>query len=131
MSFGSRTAHCGIETIKILLDFGADFKKKNKEGKSALEKSKALPGKVVLNIIVNKMIEQLEQSKVQISKTIYVKIEECVICDNPREEIFSLYPCGHAKTCELCCLRLIAMSGENSICPICRSKITDYIKIFV
>ena len=127
-----RSKNISIEVTKILLDFGADFKKKNKNGKSALVESKSLSRKDVLNTIMDKIIEiQLEQSKVKISKPIQVKIDECVICDNPREGIFSFLPCGHAKTCELCCLRLIAMSGENSICPICRSKITDYLKIFV
>ena len=113
------------------MDFGADFEKKNMEGKSALDEIKALPRKDVLNTIVDKIIEiKSEQSKAKVGKPIYVKIDECVICDNPREEIFSLYPCGHAKTCELCCLKLIAMSSANSVCPICRSKIDDFKKIY-
>ena len=107
------------------------FKKENIEGKSALDESKALPRKDVLNAIVNKMIEiQLEQSKVKANKPIHVKIDECVICDNPREEIYSFLPCGHAKTCEVCCLKLTAMSSASSVCPICRRNINDYKKIY-
>ena len=126
-----KSKNISIETIKILMDFGADFKKGNFEGKSALDESKTLPRKDVLNAIVNKMIEiQFKQYQIGNRKAIHVKIDECVICDNPREEIFSLYPCGHAKTCEVCCLKLTAMSSANSVCPICRSKIDDYKKIY-
>ena len=120
------------KTIKVLLDFGADFKKKNKNGESPLDKSKLLPESDALNIIIDHMSKiQMEKSKTKVTKALNFTLEECVLCVNPREEIYSLLPCGHAKTCEICCLKLIAMSNVNSVCPICRSKITGYRKIYV
>ena len=121
-----------IETIKILLNYGADFKKKNKDGKSALEESKVFSGNVLLSMIVHKMIEkQFEETEKNVDKHFHLTLDPCVVCDNPRKEVFSLLPCGHAKTCEVCCLKLIALTGPNANCPICRSKITDYKKIYV
>ena len=120
-----------VELVKVLLDYGADFKLKNKNGISPLEESKSLPGNDVLNIIVDKMSNmQLQETGAKVSKSLYFKLDDCVICDNPREEIFSLYPCGHAKTCELCCLKLIASHDINSVCPICRKEIKDYQKVY-
>ena len=120
-----------IELVKVLLDYGADFKLKNKKGISPLEESKSLPGNDVLNIIIDKMSNmQLQETGTKVPKSLYFKLDDCVICDNPREEIFTLYPCGHAKTCELCCLKLIASHDINSVCPICRKEIKDYKKVY-
>ena len=76
---------------------------------------------------------QLQETKSKILKPLNFTLEECVLCINPRKEIYTLYPCGHAKTCEVCCLKLIASScgGIKSVCPICRSEIVDYRKIYV
>ena len=96
-----------------------------------MEEIKFLPGNDVLNIIVDKMSNmQLQENGTKVPKSLYFKLDDCVICDNPREEIFSLYPCGHAKTCELCCLKLIASHDINSVCPICRKEIKDYKKVY-
>ena len=74
---------------------------------------------------------KLQETNITAPKPFQFTLDECVICTTPREEIISLLPCGHAKTCEVCSLKLIALSGTNSMCPICRSIITDYKKIYV
>ena len=55
------------------------------------------------------------------------KFDDCVICFEPRFEMFVLNPCGHAKTCEACCDKIV--SGSKT-CPICRSRVTQFMKVF-
>ena len=117
-----------IEIIKVLLDHGADFKKRNKSGKSVIDLcKKTRNGTAIMDLIISKVMGSLN---LQDSKPVQFTLDECVICDGLRKEIFSLLPCGHAKTCEICCLKLFASSDINSVCPICRSKIEDYKKIY-
>ena len=127
-----RNDNLSIETTKVLLDYGADFKKKNKDHKSPLEESRFLAGNDVLNIIIDKISAmKLQETDITPPKPFQFTLDECLICTKPREEIIALLPCGHAKTCEFCSLKLIALSDTNSVCPICRSIITDYKKIYV
>ena len=122
-----------IETIKVLLDHGADFKKRNNSGKSVIDLFKQnRNGKDIMDLIVSKMMNSLslQDSLENDPKPVQFTLEECVICDGRRKEIFSLLPCGHAKTCEVCCLKLIASHDINPVCPICRNVITDYKKIY-
>ena len=53
--------------------------------------------------------------------------KKCVVCYDTRTETFVLLPCGHAKTCEICSDRLVK---ESKNCPMCRSIVTKYQKIF-
>ena len=54
--------------------------------------------------------------------------EECVICmTNPRDTVF--YPCGHQCLCEPCAV-LFKRQARHQICPICRNRIKDTIKVF-
>ena len=118
-----------IEIIKVLLDHGADFKKRNKSGKSVIDLcKKTRNGTAIMDLIISKVMGSLN---LQDSKPVQFTLDECVICDGLRKEIFSLLPCGHAKTCEICCLKLVASSDANSVCPICRSKIEDFKKIYI
>ena len=125
-----------IETIKVLLDHGADLKKRNKSGQSVIDLSIDKANKnraAIMELIVSKMMISLDLQQDSLEKDpkpVQFTLEKCVICDGRRKEIFSLLPCGHAKTCEICCLKLVASSDANSVCPICRSKIEDYKKIY-
>ena len=58
------------------------------------------------------------------------KLEDCVICTNMRNDIYVLYPCGHAKTCESCSLKILYMSRTGSNCPVCRQEVKSYVKAF-
>ena len=120
-------AYFNIDIIKVLLDYGADFKKRN-----VLELCKRKQngiGRDVLELILSKMNNVNSQDPNK--KPIQITLEDCVICNGHREEIFTLYPCGHAKTCEMCCVKLIASPDIQSVCPICRTRIDDYKKIYV
>ena len=122
-----------IETIKILIDYGADFKTKNWAGKSGLDLCRVNQnGKEIMDLILTKMMSSVKEKGTmkKSSKAVQFTLEECLTCNGEREEIFSLYPCGHAKTCEQCCIKLIASFDITPVCPICRSRIDDYKKIY-
>ena len=53
--------------------------------------------------------------------------KNCVVCYDPRNGTFVMLPCGHAKTCETCSDRIVK---ESKHCPMCRSIVTKYQKIF-
>ena len=54
--------------------------------------------------------------------------EECVVClVNKKEIVF--YPCGHQCLCQECCERF-KKESQHMICPICRNRIVDCIKIY-
>ena len=123
-------AFYNIEIFKILLDYGADFNIKNINGVSVLNMCKHYQnGKNGMELILSKVSNVNSQDP---NKTpIQITLEDCVICNGHRDEIFTLYPCGHAKTCEMCCVKLIASPDIQSVCPICRTRIDDYKKICV
>ena len=58
------------------------------------------------------------------------KFEDCVICYSPRHEMFVMNPCGHAKTCEICCLKIMYLPQIGTTCPICSENVTSYVKAF-
>ena len=122
-------AFYNIELFKILLDYGADFNIKTNKGQSVLNLCKLFHRKDAMELILSKINN--ENSQDPNKKPIQITLEDCVICNGHREEIFTLYPCGHAKTCEMCCVKLIASPDIQSVCPICRGRIDDYKKIYV
>jgi hypothetical protein len=67
-------------------------------------------------------IEILEVDQEQIEKN------ECVICmDQPKDTVF--YPCGHQCLCKPCGDRF-RKEARHQICPICRNRVSDIIKVF-
>ena len=122
-----------IKTVKVLLDYGADYRKKNNAGFSVLDLCKEDKNWKIMELILSKMMNDMEMkdSKRKDPKPVQFTLDECVICNGHRDDVFALYPCGHAKTCEMCCLNLLASPDINSVCPICRSRIDDYKKIYV
>ena len=90
---------------------------KNGKGQTAFEVAMAENHKKIIRMIHEKMVESgsLNQRN------------DCVVCFKPRKGIFTFLPCGHAKTCEKCCTRIV--EGSKT-CPMCRGKVTKYQKIF-
>ena len=120
-----------METFQILIDYGSSYRIQDRNGKSVLDECKSHPkGEDIVNCIIKKMTKMKLIEAEKDPKPLQLTLDDCVICDDQRKEIFSLLPCGHAKTCEICCLKLIASSNINSVCPICRSKIDDFKKIY-
>ena len=55
------------------------------------------------------------------------KAKNCIVCYDQRKGTFALLPCGHAKTCETCCVKIVE---ETKSCPLCRGNVSKYQKIF-
>ena len=101
-------------------------------GQTPLELAKSLDYKETIRIIVQKMIEDSEkgrQENLQPKKK-KIKLEDCIICCCQRDAIYVMYPCGHAKTCETCCLKILNSSDTQPVCPVCREKAENYVKVF-
>ena len=69
--------------------------------------------KKITRLLYEKMIESIKK--------------ECAVCFGPRNGTFTFLPCGHAKTRETCCMKIV---GYSETCPICRSKVEHYQRIF-
>ena len=63
----------------------------------------------------------------EICTTMEILAKNCVICHEAIQEMFAFQPCGHAKTCKKCTMRILATSQP---CPMCRRNVTRYQKIF-
>jgi hypothetical protein len=87
---------------------------------------------ILREVIINSLCESLFDNKINL---LYENFEinnlelECCICIEKREEKYICkFNCNH-KFCIDCIYKYI--SNMKSICPICRSQITDiYIKLF-
>jgi len=52
----------------------------------------------------------------------------CEVCLVATRAGFALVPCGHARFCEACAMRVSVMDGG---CPVCRAHITMVMRIFI
>ena len=121
----------GQEKIaKLLVENKADLQQRTKDGKSALDYARSTGQKEIIQIFIKQMIKNSEEKeKIEAPPAKRQKFDEdCVICYNPRNGIFAMTPCGHAKTCELCCLKII--DTPESKCPVCRISVDSHIKVF-
>lgn len=77
---------------------------------------------------VDKKLEE-EEDKINYALSLSNKnIDTCVICYKLRwMMVFS--PCGHAKCCQRCSITL--SNNENFRCPICRSNVESYTKLYL
>lgn len=68
------------------------------------------------------MVEILEIAPDQLNS------DTCVICLSNKKEIV-FYPCGHQCLC-LDCSKRFQDQARHMICPICRNRIKDMIKVY-
>ena len=114
----------GKEFVQLFIDYGAHLKIKDINGISVLDLCKESEiGDFVFEYLSKKRVPELK------SKTFTLK--NCIICENPRQDIFAFLPCGHANSCELCCMKFDYSRKSNSKCSLCRELITDYKKIYI
>ena len=114
--------------VKILCDSGADLELQSFCGKNALEFANANGNSEIVEIIT-KMLDK-NSNLTNKDKAKRIKFDDCIICCNPRYEIFVMIPCGHAKTCKTCCERVLNTPGTESKCPVCRMAVTSLHKVF-
>ena len=116
------------ELCKLLLNNGADYEIRGEAKLTPLELAKLME----LDDIIDIIIEKMTPDKPECANVVSIMIDDCIICCAPRKQVFVFHPCGHAKTCERCSLKIIHKSdGVNPTCPVCRSGITDLKKIFL
>ena len=121
-----------MEFIELLVKYGADLSIKNDRNQTVLDLAKEKGSNQIFDFLLKKCIESKEAKNVAnppIAKRF--KLEDCVICCTPRDEIFVFNPCGHSKTCESCTMKILHMSDISSNCPVCREKVLSYLKVFV
>ena len=112
-----QSRQCDLFTLNI----------KNKKGKTAFdlafEDNQFHVAKIIHKEIQNK-VDKNEENRVRKTE----KDNECLICFQPKNGIFALQPCGHARTCENCSKKIIERSSP---CPFCRKEAKNYQKIFL
>ena len=90
---------------------------KTDKGQTAFDIAMEKNHKKIIIMIHEGMVEQGSSNQ----------LKDCVICFKPRNGTFTLVSCGHAKTCETCCNKIV--SGSKT-CPICRSRVTQFMRDF-
>ena len=117
------------ELCKLLLDHGANYEIRGESNLTPLEMAKIMGLDEIIDLIVEKMAP--ENPPKDGGHVSCIKVEDCVICYTPRKEVFMFHPCGHAKTCERCALKIMHKSWYNPTCPVCRANITEVKKVYL
>ena len=124
--------------IRLLAETQSSLLKvRNLEGKTPFDLAKELGQNEILQLILKRMKNKtkMEMDKEEAEKSNQrakrMKLDDCIICYNPRDQIFVLDPCGHAKTCETCCLKILNLPNLTiPSCPVCRKRVISYKKVF-
>ena len=120
-----------IEIAKVLIEGGADLLLKTDDSKSVIEYAKSSGQNELAEMMIDQMIKTSKlKSQNEDPNAKRLRFDDCVICYDPRHDIFAMLPCGHAKTCEACCIRIMYMTESEQKCPVCRLAIISYKKIF-
>ena len=117
------------EIVKILLENGAKINAVNSTNETplilAIQKGyQDIVNKLLANgadFDVSKLMPKFDQGH-----------NNCSLCFNPKNGIFAFQPCGHANACESCCVKLtFSEDAEMSKCPICRTTVTHFQRIYM
>ena len=124
--------HCAISSkkakmVQILCENGADLDSTD-SGINVKTFAKNVGNPEILQIISQQLDKNTKLKEKYGAKR--MKFDDCIICCSPRHEIFVMVPCGHAKTCKTCCEKILNTPGKDSKCPVCRVKVTTYMKAF-
>jgi ankyrin repeat protein len=117
------------EIVKVLIDAGADVDIQDNLKRKPLAIAIKNGHNDIAKIITDKLQEQNENLE-PLSRRIKIS-DDCAVCFGPRHNVFAFQPCGHTEICEICCIRIFQEPNGNSTCPICRTRATNYMKIFV
>ena len=121
-----------VDSVKFLVEKGADLSIKSRlKSQTPLDIARKNNLLEISEILVKKTLEIREAGEPS-NKRFKVELDDCVICCNTRSEIIVFHPCGHAKTCENCAMKIMYVSGFGSkTCPVCREEVASYMKVFV
>ena len=120
-----------LDFVKLLAENGANLEQRSFKDKNILEYAKSIGHRNIIQVIVQQMMKnseaKVENDEQQGKRT---KFDDCIVCFNTRYDFHVMIPCGHAKTCEACCLKIMNMPNSDSRCPVCRVMITSYMRAF-
>ena len=119
-----------IEVVKCFIENGARIDPKNDRDKTphfVAAKSNHKDVVEYLTKIKKRMAEK--EPELNISSK-----DPCIICLEPRDGLYVLWPCGHTSLCEPCCINIFTSSTVTYLnkpkCPSCRKPITEYKQLF-
>ena len=104
--------------VKFLVDIGAQFDAKNKNGQTPLD--------IAGNDAVKEYLEELQNE--DNNKETVSNQDPCIICMGPKNGFYALMPCAHASLCQPCCKKIT--KDKFGKCPTCRKPSKSYKKIF-
>ena len=121
-----------FKLVKSLIDCGAENNATNSENNTPLNLAFAKGHQSIVDLLLKKgstaNLPNLFQAMPRLSK----ENDSCSLCFEPKNGIFAFQPCGHANACELCCMKLTYNEDRHlRKCPICRSDITNFQRIYV
>ena len=118
------------EVVEILVQSKkCNLSIRNKNGKTALDLALEDSQFEIVKILSNEIQKLLDNTEHKKEQNVQKEnSNECVICFEPKNGIFALQPCGHARTCEKCSKNIIERSDP---CPSCRKEAKQYQKIFL
>ena len=81
----------------MLLEYNASTTLTANNGMSALDFAVYSKNEKILKIVLDNIPpeEAFSDSK------------DCNVCYGPRNGVYAFLPCGHAKTCQLCCIKIM------------------------
>ena len=114
-----------LEIVKCLIENGAKIDPKNDKNQTPLFIAVRKDDRDVVDFLTRTKKRKAENEPAIICSS----KDPCVICHEPRNELYVLFPCGHTSLCELCCINL-TYKDNNPKCPSCREPINTYTKLF-
>ena len=116
--------YSSLEMVKLLVQNGAKIDKTTIKNHTPFE----IADQNNRQDIALYLLQKKREAKNIIPKENFSNKEPCIICTEPRNELFVLIPCGHISLCEPCSYAL--MRQTNPKCPSCRASVQDYTKVF-
>ena len=104
--------------MKLLFEYNANPTLTTSKGKSVLDLAVHTKNDEILKIVLKNIPQEKEFSD----------SKDCNVCYGLKNGVFAFLPCGHAKTCQLCCIKIIEDSRK---CPACRCSVQKYQKIYL
>ena len=114
-----------LQVVKVLVEKGgAQIDARNNKGETAF----VLANGNNRQEVAKYLLEKKREARFQIPQENFSNKDACIICLEPRNDLYVLIPCGHMSLCELCSYNLTQQT--NPKCPSCRKPVRDYTKVF-
>ena len=116
--------YSSLEIVKLLVENGANVDVTSVYNETPFD----IASRKNRQDIAFYLLQKKREAKNIIPKENFSNKEPCIICMEPRNDLYVLNPCGHISLCEPCSYTL--MRQTNPKCPSCRAPVQDYTKVF-